>query len=990
MNVHALQSIPALTEASELMQVSKQIVYLQSNKPALGIFQDGLIGTYKLSRKDVFLTRAQVMDFMMQMEFLPSTKNCQLPQPAILKPQALWTGKQIISMMIPSKINMVRKVRNLEEEDEFDHDERLVTIKKGEMLTGALCKQTIGTAAGGLIHLLFRDVEPQASANFMSDMQRVANQYLLYRGLSIGISDCVNEPKIKIKVEEAIDHALDIMDSVNNTKMSGIDKKDIENYLFDVANRVLDQAGRIVQQNTTVDNNTIYAASYCGSKGNPINAAQIRGVVGQQSVDGKRPGPEGCSTRTLPCFKNNDKSALSRGFVAECYADGLTPQGLFFHQMGGREGVIDTAVKSVTGDTLVYVKHIDGHVQCVKIGDWIDGQLDVAGSIVEHYGPEQYNLELLRLSGNVFMPTVDTMGEVTWGALTAVTRHDPGEVLYRMHTDSGRDVTVTASKSVLVYDDLSGKIHEIEPSLIVPGKSRVPVMATVPLPPGPEMAVFRIESYWPNIQSTTVELPKQFALGREFGLICGLYLAGGLANDNPAIQLSVQHCFQSLGVANTIVGCSTLAQIMVHTFGESETEKIPAEFVGAPLPFIVGLFDGYISAEGSISDHDIFITLASSTLAKSLQMLASRMGVFGILSEVGANQHSLSFTGLFARRLCDMVTFTHPEKEQKRINIRTSAEHVNFDTLRDVVLDTVKSIEKVDVTQYPKVYDVTLPSTLNFGIANGLMVRDTSETGYIQRRLIKGMESHSVQHDGTVRNSDGEIVEFVYGTDGMDPVRLEKLPCPVLKWDDGKILSTVFLGLTGNTTIVQSCQELKFLDSNSDQHLAQTFGFCTEHELNEGKKLLLAEAVALIAMRDQVRKMKKTLFNLTPDSEVIVPVPVSRILQLVFDEELSNNSELTASVKQVCTAVNQICSRIAKKANRCSTTNNLQLLIRSHLTCANLIGKHGCTVGQLDFLKEKLFFEYESSFIDAGSMVGAHASDSVGEPSTQLTLNTFQ
>jgi DNA-directed RNA polymerase beta' subunit len=92
---------------------------------------------------------------------------------------------------------------------------------------------------------------------------------------------------------------------------------------------VLDYAGRIVQEETNVDNNTIFAMALCASKGTPINTSQIRGCIGQQSNEGQRihsnnkHGIDG--GRTLPSFAAGEKSALSRGFVGTNYRDGASP-----------------------------------------------------------------------------------------------------------------------------------------------------------------------------------------------------------------------------------------------------------------------------------------------------------------------------------------------------------------------------------------------------------------------------------------------------------------------------------------------------------------------------------------------------------------------------------------------------------------------------------------------------------------------------------------
>jgi DNA-directed RNA polymerase II subunit RPB1 len=69
--------------------------------------------------------------------------------------------------------------------------------------------------------------------------------------------------------------------------------------------------------------------------------------LGQQNVDGKRI-PYGFEHRTLPHYTKYDDSPVARGFVESSYINGLSPQEVFFHAMGGRIGLIDTAVKTST------------------------------------------------------------------------------------------------------------------------------------------------------------------------------------------------------------------------------------------------------------------------------------------------------------------------------------------------------------------------------------------------------------------------------------------------------------------------------------------------------------------------------------------------------------------------------------------------------------------------------------------------------------------
>ena len=93
------------------------------------------------------------------------------------------------------------------------------------------------------------------------------------------------------------------------------------------------------------DDNRMLTMIKAGSKGNTINLVQMVGCLGQQSVEGRRIN-FGFENRTLPHFTKYDDGPESRGFVESSFVKGLTPQEFFFHAMGGREGLIDTAVKT--------------------------------------------------------------------------------------------------------------------------------------------------------------------------------------------------------------------------------------------------------------------------------------------------------------------------------------------------------------------------------------------------------------------------------------------------------------------------------------------------------------------------------------------------------------------------------------------------------------------------------------------------------------------
>ena len=139
--------------------------------------------------------------------------------------------------------------------------------------------------------------------------------------------------------------------------------------------------------------------------------------------------------------------------------------------------MIDTAIKSVTGDTPIVVIE-NGVSKYVEIGPWIDAKLAESENV--RFYPKDRNMEFLELSDSVFVPTGDGKGNTSWGAMTAVTRHDPGEAVYKVTTNSGRYVTVADSESLLVWN---GDAFEKKHSSLLRIGDKVPVASRLSRPP---------------------------------------------------------------------------------------------------------------------------------------------------------------------------------------------------------------------------------------------------------------------------------------------------------------------------------------------------------------------------------------------------------------------------------------------------------------------------------------------------------------------------
>jgi DNA-directed RNA polymerase II subunit RPB1 len=355
MNLHVPQSLPARAEAELMMLSPRVIVSGQSNKPIMGIIQDTLLAVQKMTKRSIFIEKDLTFNMLMWV----SQWDGKIPIPAILKPKELWTGKQLLSIILP-RINLKSKANNGPPKDAtgksmpntFNMYDHMVTIQDGELLEGTIDKKTIGSAMGGLIHTAWLDVGFEETARFMNQVQQLINHWVLQYSFSIGAIDAVADGATMRQIESTIDKAKkQVQDLVRQGQTGELEIQpgrtmieSFEQLVNKVLNTARDHAGKSAQSSLD-ETNSVKAMVTAGSKGSFINISQIIACVGQQNVEGKRI-PYGFKKRTLPHFSKDDIGSESRGFVENSYLRGLSPQEFFFHAMGGREGLIDTACKT--------------------------------------------------------------------------------------------------------------------------------------------------------------------------------------------------------------------------------------------------------------------------------------------------------------------------------------------------------------------------------------------------------------------------------------------------------------------------------------------------------------------------------------------------------------------------------------------------------------------------------------------------------------------
>lgn len=351
MNLHVPQSITAQADADQLMMVPRNIITPQSNRNVMGIVQDALLGVSRMTRRDVFIEKDVFMNAMLWI----ATWDGVLPTPAILKPRPLWTGKQLFSMVCP-KISWKGKSKcHVDEKkitDPFNYQDTMVLIHSGELIHGIVDKNVVGASGGSVIHVTWLEKGWEETRNFMNQIQTAVNYWFVNTSYSIGVSDTVADANTINNIQATLNEAKEKVKNImikgqlgELELMPGMPLMDsFEMHINEVLNDTRSTVGKSAQQSLNY-RNAIKGTVTCGSKGSELNISQIIACVGQQNVQGKRIR-YGFRQRTLPHFAKDDLGMESRGFVENSYLRGLSPQEFYFHAMCGREGIIDTAVKT--------------------------------------------------------------------------------------------------------------------------------------------------------------------------------------------------------------------------------------------------------------------------------------------------------------------------------------------------------------------------------------------------------------------------------------------------------------------------------------------------------------------------------------------------------------------------------------------------------------------------------------------------------------------
>ncbi|XP_078050334.1 RNA polymerase I subunit RpI1 isoform X1 [Augochlora pura] len=409
MNAHFPQNELARSEGYNIANVPNQYLVPKDGTPLSGLIQDHMVSGVRLTVRGTFFTK---QDYMQLVYAALSTikENIILLPPTIIKPVPLWSGKQVVSTVIiniiPSNLARINLVSNakisvkewqitkarswkcgVEFSDPKTMSEAEVIIRNGELLCGVLDKTHYGATSFGLIHCVYELYGGTCCTNLLSAFGKLFQAALQRNGFTLGIEDILLVMKADAKRKEIISRCREIgkdiqksvlevpedtpMDIVtakmeesywNNPKFrTQVDRKyktALDTYTNDI-NKACLPAGLLKK----FPDNNLQLMVQSGAKGSTVNTMQISCLLGQIELEGKRP-PLMISGKSLPSFPAYDPTPRAGGFIDGRFMTGIKPQEFFFHCMAGREGLIDTAVKTSRSGYLqrCLIKHLEGLV----------------------------------------------------------------------------------------------------------------------------------------------------------------------------------------------------------------------------------------------------------------------------------------------------------------------------------------------------------------------------------------------------------------------------------------------------------------------------------------------------------------------------------------------------------------------------------------------------------------------------------------------------
>ncbi|VVB56605.1 DNA-directed RNA polymerase subunit A' [uncultured archaeon] len=340
MNLHAIQSEEARVEAELLMKVHDQVISPRHGHAIIKPQEDYVSGGFFLTRMETEFDKSEAC------RLLSIIGITRLPEP---DRKDKWSGKLIFSALLPSELTVDMKSKFTRKlPDGSDHPDNSIIIKNGVLVSGALDNRASDEILERVIQLKGTD----AGRTFLDRYGKLALAVITRTGFSVSLANYSLSPEALKQIDSLQDRMRREVESVitqykNKTlvRLPGRTLSEtLEDRIMAITSRTRDESGGIVEKFMGSDNTSIIMARI-GARGSILNAIQMASMVGQQAVRSKRPS-RGYRNRCLPHFKRKDRSAAARGFVFSSFRKGLRATEFFLHSMGGRESLVNTAIRT--------------------------------------------------------------------------------------------------------------------------------------------------------------------------------------------------------------------------------------------------------------------------------------------------------------------------------------------------------------------------------------------------------------------------------------------------------------------------------------------------------------------------------------------------------------------------------------------------------------------------------------------------------------------
>jgi DNA-directed RNA polymerase subunit A' len=344
MNLHIIQGEEAKAEAEILMKVQENILSPRFGGAIIGGIHDIISGCFLLTNQERNIPLPIATYLLGAVNY-----HGDIPIISDETGNKYVHGRDIFSTILPDDLNIVYKSKTHES---IDDEKTVVIIKNGRLIQGTIDENSVGAFKGRILDRIIRDHGMGAGREFIDNVTRLG----IYVATMIGFTTSIDDEDIPNEADRKITEGLDkAMKKIGNLvkafeagELESLPGRSIEETLemeiMRVTGRARDMAGEIAGEHLGLENSAVIMAK-SGARGSMLNLSQMSGCVGQQAVRGERIH-RGYQYRTLPHFKKHDLGAAAKGFVASSYKKGLNPTEYFFHSMGGREGLVDTAVRT--------------------------------------------------------------------------------------------------------------------------------------------------------------------------------------------------------------------------------------------------------------------------------------------------------------------------------------------------------------------------------------------------------------------------------------------------------------------------------------------------------------------------------------------------------------------------------------------------------------------------------------------------------------------